>query len=289
MAGLRWILFGSFCALVLVFCATRQRKHRSTFPLWDLVGRDLKRSPEDQAKVNEFLEAKGFEANVLKQPRLIQDWDGDGSRFVLTAIDGSLLRTEEDIDRIWIYVLDANGNVMGTSNFIAGQKCVLTSISTENVPRIGKTLHFSTAPIMNGRRDVAGFYVALDDSRPATIRVEGESGKVIYNDYSFPNCQVGPKPDSSKVASELESKSPIRLLEALTWCNAEHFGRWQVDSIHADRSQDASGAQFKAMAANPAILKRLRDLENSNVPWVSETAKDTLTKDAWSQRYPLAR
>jgi len=236
---------------------------------------------DDQMKVRHYLESNGLKATALALPRLVLDWDGDGSRFVVTSIEDPMMIPSDTW--IWMYIFDAHGKALGTAHFCAGIHSIVDSLAFETIPKVGKALLICASPVMNGRYDVAGFYVALDGSRPATVRVEDKKGKPIFNDYSFPNTLMGPEPDPSKMVTELESKSPVELLEALTWCNAEPFEGPDCPVIPV-YSQDNAKARLKAMYADPVIIRRLHELQESDVPWVSETAKDALTKAPWTQR-----
>src|SRR5262249_59297628 len=82
-----------------------------------------------------------------------------------------------------------------------------------------------TAPVINGR-NVAKEYFAVNGDRLRLIRLEDDKGRLVQNEYIFPNFEIGVTP-GVKTLNEwiglIESQDKADVLSALTFLGGRHI------------------------------------------------------------------
>ncbi|AIE84521.1 hypothetical protein [Fimbriimonas ginsengisoli] len=266
----------------------------SKFPLAAFVGKDFKALTRDELEpMRRFLVSKRIGSD--SDPRLdvanrlggrydpwaLWDWGGDGSKFVLAIAQyGKVIPSQS---RGGVFIFDSAGNVVGSSTFGVGWRTFPTSIETQEVAGVGKVIHFSSRPVINGREDVAGFFVGMDGSRPALIRIADKKDRVVPNVYFASNHQLGPAFDTADVIDKLKSDSPIRVLEALNWFAGMHaLPDPQGWMSSGEKISDA--VRYRTLAGLPETFALIFSLTHSANPWIRDAARLALEHRGWPYR-----
>jgi hypothetical protein len=115
----------------------------------------------------------------------------------------------------------------------------------------------------------------LIEKRLALLWLEDSDGKLIPNNYQYPNHTIGPavpKREAEAWEKALSSEQPSIILEALAWIGGRHRDPAEEEkNVHTEEIESAK--LVAAVRARQDVRKALQKLTSSDVPRIQDAAK----------------
>ncbi|MFT3880235.1 MAG: hypothetical protein QM703_11310 [Gemmatales bacterium] len=177
-----------------------------------------------------------------------------------------------------VHVFDDSGKWISSFGFSTGWRIDLDAATLKKDEGLkGYCIDVRSSPVINGH-DICRQVYGLIGNRLALLWLEDSTGKMISNNYRFPNHTIGPqvpKRNAAQWESMLSSDDPLVNLEALTWLGGDHRDiSERVGNVLAEGLESAT--LVNAVRQRQAVLKALVKLSGSDVPRVQEAARLTL-------------
>jgi hypothetical protein len=194
------------------------------------------------------------------------------SRFVVFS--GKHLNQVPDYSVGAVDLFNARAEKLRSWTFQTGWRIFLKGAAWEHSLTLGAdTLVLQLEPVINGR-NIRKVYFSLGNDRLRLLRMENDQGKLVQNEYVYPNFEIGIAPEAKSVEEYLAlltSENKGDILSALTFLGGRH-----IDESHrpsADPPTQSKYAQiFKEVLADPRIQDRIQQLRSSENEWVRQAA-----------------
>lgn len=228
----------------------------------------------EKAQLEMAISALRVSKDQFLAPRLfsrVSTFSGE-ERYVLVE-ESALLSIPGD-SRLHISVFDLEGKLLDSSEFGAGWRIMLSSISFIQVKEVGEVLKVKSSPSINGA-DVRMQYYALINDKMRLIRLEDSNGKLRINHYGALNYTIG-FTEVGRSAEDWEesliTKDEAQSLATLTWLSGVHL---KADAdVSGDWHEDLAEARLvEEVRARPAVKKIVNSLKDANNPWLREAAR----------------
>ncbi len=256
--------------LFIVGAVYAQKTELDSFVGKDLWKRQLRRGDERQLDRIVGTVPKGF----FYEPLPWHVWRINGSsraRYAVLLIESEL--TVPGGSSACIQLFDAASKRIESWSFHTGWRTTPVSASIEYSKGLKSDLIvLYMTPFVGGR--VAKEYFAVDDDKLKFIRMEDDKGKVVQNEYVYPNMEIGIVPESKSTdewVSMLESKSKADMLSALEFLGGRHFTEPERHFVSEPQTSEYADL-FRQLLGNPRIHELIERLTHSEDEWVRQAA-----------------
>jgi hypothetical protein len=191
-----------------------------------------------------------------------------------------------------IHIFDTKWKRIKKQEFLTGYRMRLTRITLATENPLGRPLVVarvvSTGPfqIVNGVErpafEAGEFqrqYYALCGGEFAMVRLEDHKGKIVPNHYRWRAPTKGPEvPERTREEwiGTLTSDDPAAQLATLVWLTGAHLSSKAPRAANVNQESVAHSELFEAVRDAGETRKALRDLAESENPWVREYAVEAL-------------
>jgi hypothetical protein len=208
-----------------------------------------------------------------------------GERYVVLL--GESLMTIPGGSSACVQLFDSTNRRTNSWSFRAGWRAELYDASMEYSKELDSDLIvLRTAPVINGR-NIAKEFFALKDDRLRFIRLENDKGKLVQNEYIFPNYEIGIIPNANTVeqwTALLQSKEKADVLSALVFLGGKH-----IDELLPGPRESTYVNLYRELAASARIHELIEGLSKSENAWIREAALLALNGPRKTQNPPRWR
>lgn len=174
-----------------------------------------------------------------------------------------------------IFVLDGEGRALTQTEFQTGYRITIDDASWLQDSGHGfPCVLVYSGSVINGS-DIARQYYAFLDETFALVRLEHSNGKLVRNEYCWPDHTIGPGvPERTPQEWEAALRSPNRaeVLHCLVWLGGKH-----CDLLHRDVRQEGEprrdAERVLATRGRSGVQSVVEALTRSEDRWVREAAQ----------------
>jgi len=209
------------------------------------------------------------------EPRLLRTMsNANGEAFYILVEEQPLVIIPSE-SRVRVCLFDTAGRLLSRTDFSAGWRTILTTMSIENNHFFNRETLVVYGEYVFGGSPSKQHYVLVGNS--LILAYSEINGKFERNNYQNANMTVGPLLSQRTVddwESALNSRDNAEVTSALIWIGSH----WKGEAAPYDKDKPEA-EKVSTLLARESVKKRLNDLANSEVPWVQITAKSVLDPD----------
>lgn len=237
------------------------------------VGRDLWEdtlSAEERALLNKIVGETPEDFRLPRSPRNVWKTARDGSpRYVVFLAETLVIIPGES--SACVLLLDGKLQRLGNWCFQTGWRLSPTRASFEFSAALGcDLLTLEITRYVNGC-NVTKEYLALCDDRLQFLRIEGEEGEAVQNEYVYPHYEIGFPPEAKTEEAWiglLQSGRKTDTLSALVFLGGRHIAERPFFS-----GESKYAGFFEQLMSSPRIRESIAALANSEDEWIRQAAR----------------
>jgi hypothetical protein len=243
-----------------------------SFENQNLLGLDAESRRQVEAAIQGHL-GKLYEYKVTRfEPALFRSMLNTNGEKRYVLIEKAPLVFIPGNSSLRAHVFDTAGVLLSAQEFNAGYRMALTGMRIRKNGLINdEALIVDTAYCIGGDHPSSQYY-ALVGERMELIHLE-QDGQLDRNDYMSSHMTIGPRIVRSVDEWEkvLSSSNSAEILSALVWLGGSHWT--DIPSPYDDKVE---AEKAHALRSRGGVRKRLRELSQSDNPWIKTAAQSVL-------------